>query len=396
MSSQPSDRSAPESDFRDLPLAAVEEIVARFEQRTDAAQQASPPTKEWVKRAVRRQGAARCPVRIKRLSTDVIVRHGDALADLFCEHPDDAVFFAPYDICIGYQPPERADRVNPVDVLMREAQWTDEWGTVWAHARGGVGATPADHPIKDWSQLDAYLAAQVPDPRAPGRLDAALPVLRAHGPTKYCVAMIHLALFERLHCLRGMQNTFVDFCAHEQEVRRLLDVLAEYLLELIRAWGELGADAVFLTDDWGTQTSLMVSPAMWRSYFKAHYRRVFDEAHRFGMDVIFHSCGNVTAIVPDLIDVGVDVLDPIQPGAMDVSEVARRFGGKVSFCGAVDVQHLLVSGSPQEIKDSVRRIIGTLGRPFGAGLIVAPANVITPEVPLENLRALFEACHERG
>jgi uroporphyrinogen decarboxylase len=380
-------------NFRDLPLAEMEATIARFEERVNEAQLANPPTKDLVKAAVRRAGAPRCPVRMKRLSLDVIVRYGDALADLFCEFPDDALFLQPYDIFLGYQPPERKDRVSPVEALMRAAEWTDEWGIRWGHAYGGVGATPVDCPIKDWSQLDEYLAGSIPDPRAPGRLDAAARLVEQHREAKYCVGIAHLALFERLHCLRGMENVFADLGTNEREVRRLLDALTGYLVEIIRQWGEMRADAMFLTDDWGSQTTLMISPGMWRSYFKPCYRIIFDEIHRCGMDIFFHSCGNVTAIVPDLIELGVDVLDPIQPGAMDQQEIARRIGGRISFSGAIDDQHLLGSRSPQEVKDTVRRVIDTLGTPFGNGLILAPANVITPEVPLENLRAMFEACH---
>ena len=89
-----------------------------------------------------------------------------------------------------------------------------------------------------------------------------------------------------------------------------------------------------------------------------------------------------------------DVVDPVQPGAMDPQEVARRFGGKVAFSGGIDDQRL-VSYTPQQLKDEVRRTIDTLGAPFGGAYLVGPANVMTPEIPIENLRALFEACHGR-
>ncbi len=377
-----------------LSVPEMESIISRFEKRVNEAQQASPPTKEWVKKAIRRNGAARCPIRLKRLSTDVIVRYGDALADLFCEFPDDVVIVAPYDITIGYQPPDKPDRISTVQALMTDAKWTDEWGTRWGHAFGGVGATYTDCPIKDWAELDDYIAHRIPDPNAPGRLADAKRVIDMHRDRRYCAGIIHLMLFERLHALRGMEQIFMDFYMNEREVRRLMEVITEYLLALIRQWAKVGVDAVFFTDDWGTQSSLMIAVDMWRDFFEKPYRRVFEEVHRHGMDVIFHSCGNVTELVPHLIDVGVDVLDPIQPVAMDPAELARRFGGKVVFCGGIDDQRL-VSNTPAQVRDEVHRMMDTLGKPFGNAYLAGPANVMTPDVPLDNLRALFQACHER-
>jgi uroporphyrinogen decarboxylase len=189
-----------------------------------------------------------------------------------------------------------------------------------------------------------------------------------------------------------MENTLADLCAHEAEICRLCEALTEYVIGLVREWGKTSVSAIFLTDDWGSQTGIMISPSMWRKYFQAHYRRIFDEIHRFGKAVFFHSCGNIMAIIPDLIDSGVDVLDPIQPGAMDLNDVGRQFGGYISFSGAIDDQRLKTY-APQEVKDSVRRAIDVLGRPFGNGYIVSPSNVVVPPVPFENIQALFEACH---
>jgi uroporphyrinogen decarboxylase len=382
------------NDFRLLPLAEMEAILARFDERVNAAQLKKPSTKAWVKQAIRRKGPGPCPIRLKRLSLDIILRYPDALADLFCEYPDDVIAVIPYDITIGYQPPGKLPRINPVEALMREAQWTDEWGTRWGHAFGGVGATPIDHPIKDWAQLDDYLAHHVPGPRAPGRLDSAVPALNMHA-AKYRYGVIHLALFERLHALRGMQDLLTDFYTDEAPLRRLMDALHAYLLEIVRAWAEIGADAVFLTDDWGSQAGLLIAPELWRRYFKSYYASVFAEAHRLGMDVIFHSCGNVIDIVGDLIDIDLDVLDPVQPGAMDIETLARKYGGHVSFSGAIDIQDVLCAGTPQQVKDHVRTIRDTLGRPFGGGLLLGPANIMTPDTPFENLRALFEAAWTR-
>jgi uroporphyrinogen decarboxylase len=192
-----------------------------------------------------------------------------------------------------------------------------------------------------------------------------------------------------------MDRTFEDFYLYPDEVDRLLGALTDYYVELVGEWGRLGdMDAVFVTDDFGTQTSLMISPRMWRTFFQARYRRICDEAHRHGMQLIFHSCGNVFGIIGDLIDCGIDVLDPLQPEAMDLAKVAREYGGKVAFSGGISDQKL-ASLSPLQVKEHVDRTIEMLGQRSGNAYIAAPANILLPDVPLENLEALFEACHNQ-
>ncbi len=373
-------------------LSEREAAIRRFHERVDRATLDAPPGKEWVRSALHRRGASCCPVRLKRLSLEIILRYGDDLADLFCAYPEDTIFVPAYDIFIGYQPPGTAQRINTVEVLTQDARWTDEWGTEWGHSAGGTGASTLSNPLKDWSQLDDYLK-RMPDPQAPGRLDGALPALKMHGRTRYFAGMTHMALFERLHCLRGMENAFADFHLHPKEVDRLLEALTEYYIEILRAWAKLdGVDGVFLTDDWGTQTSLMIAPDMWRRLFAARYRRLCEQAHAVGLDVLFHSCGNVTDIMGDLIDAGVDVIDPLQPEAMDLKGVAREFGGHVAFCGGISDQRISTC-TPARVKDEVRRAVDTLGKAFKNAYIVAPSNVLTPEIPMRNIEALFEACH---
>ena len=382
------------TDYRGLPLSAMENSVARFKERVDAAQLASPSNKGRIRKALRREGAERCVTRMNRFSTDVIVRYGDALADVLCQFPDDVIFVVPYEFALGYQAPGRAGRLGNVEALMQEKEWVDEWGIGWKHAADGVGANPVHHPIADWSQLDDYLRHQMPNPHEPGRLDAALPALARHGATKYCVGVINLTLFERLFALRAMDDLFEDFYTHEEEVGRLCQVLTEYAIGLISEWGKTDVSAIFLSDDWGSQNALMISPAMWRRHFKEHYRAIFAEVHRWGKDVLFHSCGNIASIIPDLIEVGVDVLDPLQPGPLDHAEIARRYGGRVAFSGGIDDQRL-EDYSPQQVKDMVRQAIDTLGRPFGNSYMISAANSILPSVPLENLQAMIQASHEQ-
>ena len=371
-------------------LEQTRATLARFGQRFDEAIAKAPPSKTWVRQALRRRGAERCPVRLMRLSYDLILRYPDELADLFTQYPDDAVFAQSYEFALGYRP---QTPIDPIRTLTEDAQWNDEWGTRWAHAAGGVGATPVGVALEDWSHLDDFIARRIPDPLEPGRLDGALPALSRHGHDRYFAGQTHFLLFERLHALRGMETTFEDFYVNPEQVDRLLGVLTDYYVDIIRAWARLeNVDAVFMTDDWGTQQALMISPGMWRTFFAARYRRICDEAHRAGMDVVFHTCGSVMAIVGDLIDAGVDVLDPIQPEAMDLKALAREYGGKVAFCGGISDQRLARWSSTQ-VKDEIRATIDLLGRTFDNAYLVAPSNLLTPEIPLENIVAMFEACH---
>jgi uroporphyrinogen decarboxylase len=380
-------------DYRQLPLGEMEGIVREFEERVNLALLAKPASKDLVRKAVRREGAGRCPIRNKTLSLDLILKCGKALAELYRRYPDDLVCLHPYDFAVGYQPPERQDRINPISAMIQASEWTDEWGTRWKHAYGGVGAIGIDFPIKDWSMLNAYLDNRLPRARAPGRLDAVLPWLQMHRSTRYCIGMINLGIWERVRALRGDENAFLDHIDSERELTCLIEALTQYLLELIGCWAEIGVDAVFLTDDWGTQRSLMISRPMWSRFYRRPYRRVFDEAHRHGLDMIFHSCGNVEEIIPELIDIGLDVLNPLQPAAMNLERVARNFGGQVAFFGGIDDQSLLSKGTPEQVKQAARRAMDTLGRPYRNAFIMAPANVITPDVPLANIAALMEAGH---
>ena len=116
-------------DYLSLSLPEMKAVLQRFEQRVSAALEAAPPSKQRVKLALRRAGDGRCPVWIKRLSPDIILRYGDDLADLFCRWPDDAVRVVPYDLWLGYQPPGRRRPIDPVEIATRDAEWEDEWGT---------------------------------------------------------------------------------------------------------------------------------------------------------------------------------------------------------------------------------------------------------------------------
>jgi uroporphyrinogen decarboxylase len=147
-------------------------------------------------------------------------------------------------------------------------------------------------------------------------------------------------------------------------------------------------DAVLIGNDMGSQRGLMLSPELVRSFIIPGCKKLADQAHSYGIKVIYHSCGSITDVIPDLVEAGVDIIHPIQALAKDMSaeNLQKRFGGKVSFCGGVDTQELLVNGSP----DDVARRVRELRELFPTGLIISPSHeAIQPDVPPSNIYALF-------
>ena len=193
--------------------------------------------------------------------------------------------------------------------------------------------------------------------------------------------------------LRGFTNLLTDPYLHPDEWARLRDRIVEFDLALIDQWIARGVDGVYLEDDWGTQQALLIAPDDWRRLYKPAYAKLFARVRDGGAHVWYHSCGNVREIIPDLIDIGVSVLNPVQPQAMDLEELVREFGGKLCFYGGIDSQGILITGTPEQVKAEARRVVDLFGR-FDGGYIGSPSQSIMPETPLDNIIALYEALAE--
>ena len=156
--------------------------------------------------------------------------------------------------------------------------------------------------------------------------------------------------------------------SHRDEVMELQRRVVEVLKDCLRGLAEAGADAVFFCEDWGTQDRMLVSPGMWREIFKPGYRAIVDEATRQGVDVWMHSCGRMSVIIPDLIEVGIRLLQFDQPELHGVDWLSKEFGGKVCFWCPVDIQRSLQTGDRDVIRAAARELCEKLGG-FGGGFI---------------------------
>jgi hypothetical protein len=246
------------------------------------------------------------------------------------------------------------------------------------------GAIDARAPLSDWSMLDAVLedfpSADYPD------LFPDIP----EGDGRYRIAHWWYTLFERHWSLRGMTDALMDFYTDPESVHRLYDALTTFYCRMIeRAHEEVGADAVYSTDDIGTQTGPFFSPDIFETFFAPYYRRLFETAHRCGMHYWLHACGNIEPFLPRLIELGLDVIHPIQKYTMDERKIAETFGGQIAFWVGFDVQQIIPYGTPEEVRAEVRHLIDTFQRPEGRLLFTA-GNGITGDTPIPSLEALFD------
>jgi uroporphyrinogen decarboxylase len=194
--------------------------------------------------------------------------------------------------------------------------------------------------------------------------------------------------------LRGLENLLMDLAANREMAEFLLDQFTDFYVAyfdrmLSAAKGKI--DLLRIADDLGTQSGLLVGPKMFASFIAPRLRRLVEMAHSHGVKVMFHSCGSIVPLIERLIELGIDILDPIQVSAtnMDPQMIKLQFGSRLCLHGAVDTQRLLPHGSPEDVGKTVGRMIRLLGK--GGGFILAPCHVLQVDVPTPNIVRLYEA-----
>jgi len=204
--------------------------------------------------------------------------------------------------------------------------------------------------------------------------------------------------FDFSRFMRGTEQFLMDMVAAPEMAEVLLDkvnsLAISFFEECMKAAGD-SFDGVYLGDDFGTQQGLLMSPEVWRRLIRPRYERLLSVIKAHGKKYCHHTCGGVREIIPDLVEMGVDVLNPIQPLAagMDAEELAEEFGEKIAFYGGIDEQRTLPNGTAEDVRREVLHRIGTLGR--HGGYIVAPSHAFQPDTPLENVLAVYETVLER-
>ena len=205
-----------------------------------------------------------------------------------------------------------------------------------------------------------------------------------------------LTLFELAWAIRGFENFMEDMLIRPDLADCLLDRLLETRLFNVRRLAEAGVDVLTCGDDVSCQRGMIISPDLFRRFLIPRYNKMIHTAKEINKNLLifFHTDGDPGEIIPDLIEVGVNILNPCQPECNDFQMLKKTYGHKLAFWGAVGIQDLLPFGTTDDIRKEIKRVINTLGD--GGGLLLGPTHVIEPEVPWSNLTALYEAINEIG
>ncbi len=280
---------------------------------------------------------------------------------------------------------------------LKNEDYTDEWGVGWHAAKystpygEGCYTEISGHPLADASKISSYRA---PDPDKPELYDDAVRLKAEYGNEYYLVGVTVTTIFETAWALRGLEQMLTDMATDPDTADAVLDIPFHYHLTAAKHLVEKGMDMIWIGDDMGTQHSMMISPRMWRRYFKPRLAQFISELKAINpsVKVAYHSDGNIMPIIPELIEIGLDVLNPIQPASMDPAELKQKFGDKLCFWGSIDEQHTLPFGTPQQVHDEVLLRMKTIGK--NGGLILGPTHHVQLDTPMENFRAMVDTIQQ--
>jgi uroporphyrinogen decarboxylase len=292
-----------------------------------------------------------------------------------------------------YDPWEYYGGTSPLD----GATYTTCWGItrVWiSQPAGGAYTDVLVYPLAEGSirDLDAY---PWPDLLAHPGLAGVQAFMDAYADEAFIIGP-EVSIFESAFNLVGYERFLVDLLLDKPFVTRLLDILVELQVGAMVKLVEMGVDAVWFLDDPSTQRGMLIAPELWRELFRPRYEYLVQRARAANPDVVIaiHNCGDCRAIIPDWIELGMQVLNPVQPKAMDPGKLKRMYGDALCFWGGVDEQWVLPFGTPADVVEEVKLRLRQLAP--GGGYILGPAHAIQADTSLENVLAMVHAARDFG
>lgn len=275
---------------------------------------------------------------------------------------------------------------------LENGQEVDLFGVTWEHAKdGGDVGNVVDYPLLRMDLADY----RFPEVDVPFATELANQLVREKQETgRFTMFSITMGYFERLWSLYSMEEALVNMIADEETTFAVLEQIEAHHHKLLDTVLDYDFDAIYFGDDWGQQHELMMGPALWRKFLKPGMARLFAHAKRKGKFVVLHSCGDLRSILGDLVDMGLDVYNTVQPEIYDLQTLKREYGADLTFYGGISTQQFLPGATAAQCKDMARRMIDQMAA--GGGYILSLTHAVTPDIPVENILALVEAANEYG
>ncbi|MHC4865556.1 MAG: uroporphyrinogen decarboxylase family protein [Planctomycetota bacterium] len=294
------------------------------------------------------------------------------------------------------------ERQLGVDMLLTSVGWansyyqsdgayTDEWGIGWEpveyETRFGKGryTEMVKRPLAEDDAIEHY---QPPDPNRPQLYADAEQAIAEFKDEYWIVGVTVTTIWETAWALRGYERMLMDLMTNPDLANRILDIPYQYHLTAAKKLVEMGVDMIWIGDDVGTQKAMLIAPDLWRQVLKPKVAEFIGTLKAINPDVkvAYHSDGYIYPIIPDLIEIGLDVLNPVQPACMDPAKLKEDFGDKLCFWGSIDEQHTLPFGTPDDVRREIEQRLATIGK--GGGLIIGPTHHVQLDTPLENFWAM--------
>jgi uroporphyrinogen decarboxylase len=273
---------------------------------------------------------------------------------------------------------------------------TNEFGMLMR--QGPIYMEVIQHPMANFTEPQQVEDFPFPDPLAEGRYEDAQVLINKYRDEYFIIGDMELTMYDMMQQLVGTEKLLVDMARGEPYVETLMDKCKDFALAVGKKLISMGVDGVWAGDDFGAQNGMIISPRMWRRYFKERYRQIYSELKAENPKILImqHCDGAVAPILNDWIEVGLEVFNPVQPNVPghEPQDLKDKFGDRLSFWGAVDQQNLLPNGTPEEIEADVAQKIRILGA--GGGYMCAPAHIIQSDTSMENVEAFIAAVKKYG
>jgi len=271
-----------------------------------------------------------------------------------------------------------------------ERETYDEWGCLWVRTEVANMGQVKGHPLCDWEHLESFKWPDPDDARFYEDMEK-----RFEGSEgKYVLTSIFMLLFERLHSLRGFENTLEDLYLEKEKIEMLADRIVDFDIRVIENISNRFPGRIHglnFSDDWGTELDTFINPIMWDEFFKPRYKKIFDAAKHAGWHLWMHSCGKINKIMDGLIDIGVDVLNLQQPRALGIEDIGNRFAGRVCFSSVCDIQRTLPFKDKKEIEEEALLLLNNWGTDKGGFILCDYGDGNAIGVSQDKKNAMFDA-----